>query len=384
MVEVLVAGAGPAGAVTALCLARAGVRVLLVDRSRFPRDKLCGDTLNPGAMAVLRTLGLAGPVESAGVPLEGMTVTGPHGVCVEATYAAGQRGYAMSRRELDIRLVEAAAAAGAQVELGVRVCAPLVEEDAAVPRVRGVELAARGRRVRLPATVTVAADGRRSTLAFALGLARHPARPRRWAVGAYIEGMAGMQPRGEMHIRPGHYLGLSPLPGGVTNACLVTADRARLADASGALDEVLRRDPQLRDRATAVRRISPVTTLGPLAMEVAGTGLPGLVLAGDAAGFVDPMTGDGLRLAVHGAWLAAGAVLAELETPGVEAWRRLAAARRQAFARKLRVNRLLREMVARPTAVRVGAIGARFAPCVLRRVVRFAGDEAFARRWSTS
>ena len=58
MLDVLIAGAGPAGAIAAMVLARAGARVLVLDRARFPRDKLCGDTLNPGALAVLERLGL--------------------------------------------------------------------------------------------------------------------------------------------------------------------------------------------------------------------------------------------------------------------------------------------------------------------------------------
>ena len=58
-VDVLIAGAGPAGTIAATILARAGTRVMVVDRARFPRDKLCGDTLNPGALAVLQRLGLA-------------------------------------------------------------------------------------------------------------------------------------------------------------------------------------------------------------------------------------------------------------------------------------------------------------------------------------
>jgi flavin-dependent dehydrogenase len=381
MVDVVVAGAGPAGAVTALCLARAGVRVLLVDRARFPRNKLCGDTLNPGAMAVLRSLGLAGPVESRGVTLAGMTVTGPGGVGVEATYAGGLRGYAIRRRDLDAHLVEAAAAAGAQVEFGARVRAPIVDAHEGRARVRGVELAARNRRMRLPARITVAADGRRSTLAFGLSLARHPVRPRRWAIGTCVEGLAGMRARGEMHIRPGHYLGLAPLPDGTTNVCLVTADRSALANPGAALEAALRGDRLLRDRATGVRHVSALTTLGPLAVDVAACGVDGLVAAGDAAGFVDPMTGDGMRLAVHGACLAAAAVLAEFEGSDVPAWRRLAEARRAAFARKLRVNRALRQMVAVKTVVRAGALGARVAPGVLRRLVAFSGDEAFAARW---
>ena len=80
----------------------------------------------------------------------------------------------------------------------------------------------RGATVRLPAAVTIAADGRRSSLAFALGLARQPARPRRWAIGAYYEGVDGLAGIGEMHIRAGHYIGVAPLPGGVANVCLVS------------------------------------------------------------------------------------------------------------------------------------------------------------------
>ena len=57
MLDVLIAGAGPAGAMAATVLARAGVRVLVLDRARFPRDKLCGDTLNPGALAILSRVG---------------------------------------------------------------------------------------------------------------------------------------------------------------------------------------------------------------------------------------------------------------------------------------------------------------------------------------
>ena len=73
--DVLIAGAGPAGSIAAIRLARAGARVLLVDRARFPRDKLCGDTLNPGAMRVVERAGLRARVEAASLPLEGMLIT---------------------------------------------------------------------------------------------------------------------------------------------------------------------------------------------------------------------------------------------------------------------------------------------------------------------
>src|SRR5438477_2463405 len=87
--HVLIVGAGPAGSVAATVLARAGARVRLLDRATFPRNKLCGDTLNPGALAALRRLDLVGGVDAEGLDLDGMRVTGPHGVGVEGRYPDG-------------------------------------------------------------------------------------------------------------------------------------------------------------------------------------------------------------------------------------------------------------------------------------------------------
>ena len=89
--DVLIVGAGPSGAVATTVLARAGARVCLVDRARFPRPKLCGDTLNPGALAVLRRLGMAAAIDASALPLDGMRVTGDD-VVVEARYPDGLQG----------------------------------------------------------------------------------------------------------------------------------------------------------------------------------------------------------------------------------------------------------------------------------------------------
>ena len=236
-----------------------------------------------------------------------------------------------------------------------------------------------GHRVRLPAAVSIAADGRRSTLAFSLGLSRHPARPRRWAAGAYFEHVAGLGSRGEMHVRRSFCLGVAPLPGGLANACLVSADRGWFRDPGEALRRAIASDAWLRERFAAARRVSPVAVMGPLAVESTGAGLPGLLLAGDAAGFIDPMTGDGLRFAMRGAELAARAALSMLET-GSPAHGRLAVWRRQEFALKWRLNRALSRLVASPAGIRAAGVVASILPAAFERLIDIAGDVALAGR----
>src|SRR6478735_986712 len=170
MTDVVICGAGPAGTMAAVILARAGVRVRLLDRARFPREKLCGDTLNPGALAVLARHGLLEATRSA-VPISGMVVTDAAGVRVE----------------------------GAAIDEGQLVRAPRRQGG----RVTGVVVAGRnGADLPLEATLTIAADGASSRLARALSLAHHARRPRRWAAGAYFDDVAGMSGYGEMHVRP--------------------------------------------------------------------------------------------------------------------------------------------------------------------------------------
>src|SRR5438105_3111739 len=133
--DVLIVGAGPAGAVAATVLARAGARVRLIDRAAFPRDKLCGDTVNPGTLHALRRLGLAKPIEKAGWRIEGMRLTGPHGIAVDGRYPGGLYGRSILRRDLDWILLEQAIAAGAQFDTGGAARAPIGTDAGGSPRV---------------------------------------------------------------------------------------------------------------------------------------------------------------------------------------------------------------------------------------------------------
>jgi flavin-dependent dehydrogenase len=431
MLDCLIVGAGPAGTIAALVLARAGARVCLVDRAAFPRDKLCGDTVNPGTLTLLRHLGLASDIESRGLPVAGMRVTGADGTIVEGRYPSPLSGRAMRRRELDALLVTNAVGAGCEFEPQVAVSGAEIDYTGQHPKVIGVRVGPeRSSRV-LRARVIIAADGRRSTLAFGLGLARHAACPRRWAIGGYFEtranpfavqsasnqtsnpaligpqsecartslgpgsefdaneGPSRLRPDsvpgpslslgsiGEMHIRPGRYIGVASVPGGLTNVCLVKPSfpgDGDLRDPAARLTRELAADTMLRDRFAGARLVAPPVVLGPLAVEVSSRQIEGLLLAGDAAGFVDPMTGDGLRFAVQGGELAGMAALDALQNGWLGVHARLAAQRRRAFAAKQRLNRALRAVVGSPAAVSVATTAARVMPGALRAVIIRAGD----------
>jgi flavin-dependent dehydrogenase len=381
MADVVIVGAGPAGSIAGIVLARAGVGVRLVDRATFPRDKLCGDTVNPGTLERLRRLGVDGDLDARALRVDGMRVTGERGDVIDGRYPRGQSGRAIVRRDLDWMLLRQAIAAGCEYEAAVAVRRATVGESRGVARVTGVVAGANSHERVLPARVVVAADGRHSAIAFGLGLAQHPVRPRRWAVGGYFDGVSPLTispfSYGEMHVRRDCYIGVAPVPGGLTNVCLVRPSGAgdtALADPAGLLTRALAADSQLRDRFANARLVAPPVVLGPLAVESPRTTIDGLLFAGDAAGFIDPMTGDGLRFAVQGGELAAAAALQALEHGWSGVHARLAADRRRAFASKWRFNRALRAVVSSARAIDTAAVATRLAPGILRAVIAHAGD----------
>jgi len=305
-----------------------------------------------------------------------MVVTGPRGARVACDYPDGLAGAAIARRDLDMALVDAAIAAGVEFIPSVRVHSGINETGL---RVTGVRI--RGRDQRMPARVVIAADGRRSKLAFGSGLTHFADAPRRWAFGAYFTDVEGVTARGEMHVRTDGYTGVAGLGGGITNVCAVreiSADQGDRVPPDQVIARAIAGDPELRDRFARARQISRLSSLGPLAVEARAAGCAGLLLAGDAAGFVDPMTGDGLRFALRGGELAAEAALFELQT-GIPAHHRLDEARRREFAGKWRINRALRTLVGSPGGVRVAAAVSACWARPVRYLIGIAGDIPLAR-----
>jgi flavin-dependent dehydrogenase len=362
----------------ALVLARAGAKVRVVERLTFPRQKLCGDTVNPGTLALFDRLGVGAAVRVAALPVSGMIVTGPGGAAVAADYPNDLQGAALRRSVLDLMLLDAAAQAGADVVEGIDVRGPMLESG----RVTGIRCTAPGGGCDMPAQLVIAADGRSSRLARGLGLVKW-ARTRRWAFGASFTDVAAMTSRGEMHVRSGGYVGLAALGDGLVNVCVVreltrdsNGDRVPAADV---IRNAIEDDFGLRERFLCARQVSPVVSLGPLGIEAAAAGAAGLLLAGDAAGFIDPMTGDGLRFAVRGGELAALAALGELAA-GTPAHESLAATRRREFTGKSRFNRTLRWLTTSPRGIRATAALAACWSRPFEPLIGLAGDCGLARR----
>ena len=161
-----------------------------------------------------------------------------------------------------------------------------------------------------------------------------------------------------MHIRRGRYIGVAPVAGGSTNVCLVKPSEPGTPSFADPATMLLQR-ARARSAAGAIASggralLRPPVVLGPLAVETSDGSIDGLLLAGDAPGFIDPMTGDGLRFAVRGGELAAPRrarrARARLERRPRGGF---AAPRRQEFGAKWRFNRALRALVGAPLAIRV-------------------------------
>ncbi len=362
--EVIVAGGGPAGAATATLLARHGHDVLLLDRAAFPREKPCAEYLSPGVLDVLRRLGALERIASLAVARPwGMVIHTPR-ARLAVTYPASditrpmRHALGVPRPAFDAMLLDHARAAGVRVRERALVTGAVVEGGQVVGvQTRPPSTDAAGAAGREPkattlrARVVVAADGLHSAVARSLGLERPMRWPRRLGLVARYTGVTGLEDHGAMYVGRRRYGGLAPVGDGLVNVGLVgPLDEKRPGESREALfARWLAALPGAASALVGARRVTPVRGTGPLARRVRQVAGPGYLLVGDAAGFLDPFTGEGVYRALRGAELAAAAVERMLRRADALPVG-YAAARRAAFAEKERVTWLIQGFMAAPPA----------------------------------
>jgi len=342
--EVLVVGAGPAGSALAASLAGHGRDVLLVEARAHPRAKACAEYASPRIVEELRRLGLADVTwQGDALALDGMRVIrGDDAVDVRYRDGSGPRtAWGLDRLVFDAGLAQHAAASGARVLEHAPFDQPLWADG----RIGGALLRTAGGQTRVSCRWLIGADGARSRVAKRLGVERPVVAPRRLGMVAHYEGDPELAEHGEMHVGPGWYVGLAPLAGGRLNVGMALPLDGRPGRSSrerfqSGIDGI----PAVAARLRGRKRLTPIRGASPIGHRVSRAAGPGWMLVGDAAGFIDPFTGEGIYRALRSARAAAES-LADGDDGAEE---RYLAARRRAFAAKDALTWLVQGMLASP------------------------------------
>jgi len=314
--EVVVVGGGPAGAAIATRLAAAGNEVVLFERFREPRWRACGVYASPRTRDRLSALGVD-DVRLASLirPISAMNVESVSGARCRLDYSAHGGACGFDRVRLDRELLDVAAAAGAIVREGAVVRS--LEPSRIVARASRLSISTESGPETWTAALVVGADGPGSMVARAFGVLRASRRFRRAGLTLHHPDPAALPPalpmEARMVIGRGWYCGIAPVPGERVNIGIVVAEgrlRAAVADGrgkDGVVRDVLASIPGPRQPWQDTPSSDEVAVALPLAHRVTRRSGRGFLLVGDAAGFIDPLSGEGLHRALVSAELGAEA-----------------------------------------------------------------------------
>lgn len=388
--DVIVVGAGPGGSATAYHLARHGVRVLLLEKTEFPREKVCGDGLTPRAVRQLIRMGVDTSPEAGWLHNKGLRVIGG-GIRLELDWPdlASFPNYGLVRTRLDFDdlLAQRAVAAGAKLQTSVNVLGPVLGAD---DRVIGVqaEVGPDKEPATFHAPLVVAADGVSGRFPLALGLAKREDRPIGVAVRRYyrspakhdddyLESWLELRAKGSDALLPGYgwIFGLGDGRVNVGLGVLNSSSAFGKTNYRKLLTDWLANTPEdwgMTDESNAEGPILGAAL--PMGFNRVPHYTRGVLLVGDSGGMVNPFNGEGIAYAMESGEMAAEVVVQALARPvGAERERALMAYPQELKARfggYYRLGGVFVKLIGRPEIMRMATKHGMPHPMLMRFVLK--------------
>ncbi|MFG1737837.1 geranylgeranyl reductase family protein [Micromonospora chalcea] len=388
--DVIVVGAGPGGSATAYHLARHGVRVLLLEKTEFPREKVCGDGLTPRAVRQLIRMGVDTSPEAGWLHNKGLRVIGG-GVRLELDWPdlASFPNYGLVRTRLDFDdlLAQRAVAAGAKLRTSVNVLGPVLGADGRVIGVQA-EVGPEKEPATFHAPLVVAADGVSGRFPLALGLTKREDRPIGVAVRRYyrspakhdddyLESWLELRAKGSDALLPGYgwIFGLGDGRVNVGLGVLNSSSAFGKTNYRKLLTDWLANTPEEWGMTDESNAEGP--TLG-AALPMGFNRVPhytrGVLLVGDSGGMVNPFNGEGIAYAMESGEMAAEVMVQALARPaGTERERALMAYPQELKARfggYYRLGGVFVKLIGRPEVMRLATRHGMPHPMLMRFVLK--------------
>ncbi|HEY6972212.1 MAG TPA: NAD(P)/FAD-dependent oxidoreductase [Candidatus Angelobacter sp.] len=362
--DLIVAGAGPAGSACAITAARGGARVLLLEKDKLPRHKVCGEFVSPESLHLLESLLGENFNSFNDKPQIGSARVFSGRKIVALPISPPARS--ISRFELDQALLQMARHTGVDVKEQTTVRNLELMADNNNVRVQIVLSTVSGTTIEAQKSFTARAvvnsTGRWSQLTQPAEVKGH-----KWIGLKAHYREARPSPTVDLYFFDGGYCGVQPVGKDAVNACAMVQ-----SDAAHSLEEVFSREPDLWQRSRSWEPLFPTITTSPLYFRSPQPESNNMLMAGDAAAFIDPFAGDGISLALHSGTVAAESLLPHFQGKCSlsEAAQQYRAAYLKRFAPAFRNAARVRMMVSAPPAIRsllVSLVGLRpFAKAIVR------------------
>ena len=350
--DVRVIGGGPAGCSAAIGLSRLGYNVVLCDQAKFPRDKVCGEFISPAADPILDRLGILSRIETLNPKrLKGVSISSFEGKEFSIDYpfqpglAERPTSLSVSRYELDSLFVEEAKRVGVEVREQYKVTEFLFEDDCVVG-IRGWDGNKTSFSIHAP--LVIDAGGRNALSLKKFHLKEEPAGGVKIAMAAHWEGAQIADDYCYMHVSDPGYTGISNVGSDRANVVLVV-DRDSMNGENPDkfyLDTVMKNSQRYKILRNA-KCLESVRTVESLAFSVKSLPCGGLLMVGDAMGFIDPFTGEGIYLSLRSSEIAVEVAVKALENFNFsrDALNIYEVRRKKEFDKKFLLSRVLQKLI---------------------------------------